>query len=382
MQSIEHNESEPPVEASQLLDLIAGNTLVSFQTFGEPDHKTGLAKILHGSLRQHHAELARLNDRGAGVFFMVNRGTGKGRAVADVTQVRAVFVDLDGAPLQPVLDGPLRPHATVESSPGKFHAYWAVEGVPLGDFRWIQHELAAKFGGDKVVKDLARVMRLPGFLHRKGTPFRTRILEIEQRPRYTLTEIVEGFALTRSANEPQKPALSVAAKDDRIPEGVRNDRLFQSARAFINNGLDLDGVMDRVQKINATRCDPPLCATEVDAIVRNAAGVPPKGGFSIPYAVFDSDAYRGLSHGARTVLVAAYRRRTVSGVANISLPFRDFSKEFRRAGTFYRARKEAVEAGFIRLVRDAKWTSSGVKEPDLFQVVQGRSASTDHGRSA
>ena len=131
-------------------------------------------------------------------------------------------------------------------------------------------------------------------------------------------------------------------------------------------------MLDRIQKINALRCDPPLCATEVDGIVRNAMGMPPKGGFTVPYAMFDSDGYRQLSHAARTLVVAAYRRRTGSSVSSIALPFRDFQMEFRRPQTFYNARREAMEAGFIRVVREAKWTSSGQKEPDLFEVVHGR----------
>ena len=106
----------------------------------------------------------------------VNATDGRGRRCANVVCVRAAFADLDGAPLAPVLEGPLVPSFTVESSPGRFHAYWLVSDLPLERFKAVQQAIAASFGGDPAVCDLPRVMRLPGFWHRKSEPFRTRIL--------------------------------------------------------------------------------------------------------------------------------------------------------------------------------------------------------------
>ena len=77
----------------------------TFQTFDErADRKDkGLARVLHGSLEQHASELTALQDRGAGVFVTVNKTDGEGRKAENVTQVRAFFLDLDGAPLDPVV---------------------------------------------------------------------------------------------------------------------------------------------------------------------------------------------------------------------------------------------------------------------------------------
>src|SRR5208283_4699107 len=120
-------------------------------------------------------ELTRLNGQGAGIFIMVNAGDLKGRTQENVVSVRAVFVDLDGSPLQPVKDAPFKPHIVVESSPGRYHAYWMVSDCPLEQFTLIQKALARKFNGDPKVNDLCRVLRLPGFYHRKAEPFMTRI---------------------------------------------------------------------------------------------------------------------------------------------------------------------------------------------------------------
>ncbi len=142
----------------------------TFLTFGEggAKGKPRLTRTLHGTLAEHAETLAGLNARGAGVFVMVNEGDGKGRKATNVQRVRALFIDLDGAPLEPVQTAPLPAHCIVESSPGRWHVYWLVSDCRLDQFTPLQSALAARFNGDGVVKDLSRVMRLPGFEHRRA----------------------------------------------------------------------------------------------------------------------------------------------------------------------------------------------------------------------
>jgi len=70
-----------------------------------------------------------------------------------------------------------KPHIVIESSPGKFHLYWLIQGCPLSEFRPIQKCIARMYRSDPTVSDLARVMRWPGFLHQKDKPHLTRIVE-------------------------------------------------------------------------------------------------------------------------------------------------------------------------------------------------------------
>ncbi|TJV37478.1 MAG: hypothetical protein E5Y16_15270, partial [Mesorhizobium sp.] len=150
----------------------------TFQTFDENKERNdpSLVQMLHGPFSQHRAQLEKLNKRGAGVFFTVNETNGKGRKVEDIIRVRAVFVDLDGAPLEPVRQYQHKPHIIVETSEDRWHAYWLVNGLELEDFTSAQIALIERFGGDNI-KDLPRVMRLPGFLHNKGEPRPVRLLE-------------------------------------------------------------------------------------------------------------------------------------------------------------------------------------------------------------
>ncbi len=176
--------SPNPREAKRFLDLLSGrdsaNETFTFQTID--DDKTrkdgGLTFVRCGTLGSVGRELTRLNRCGAGVYVTVNKIKPGRRIAANVTQVRALFVDLDGAPIAPVQAWTFKPHIIVESSPGKYHAYWRVEGVNLDEFRTLQQKLAALFSGDPQVCDLPRILRLPGFWHQKNRaqPFMTRII--------------------------------------------------------------------------------------------------------------------------------------------------------------------------------------------------------------
>jgi hypothetical protein len=171
-------------QAEKFLHLLDPNGVFTFQTFDDDKQRKipALPRVLHGGLQQHLAKLTTLQQQGAGVFVMVNKGDGVIRPEAktcrtgkNVVEVRALFVDLDGAPLEPVQND-LHPDIIVESSPGRYHAYWLTHDCPLSEFTPRQKQIAAKFNGDHSVNDLPRVMRLPGFWHQKATPFMTRMI--------------------------------------------------------------------------------------------------------------------------------------------------------------------------------------------------------------
>ena len=145
----------------------------TFQTFDDASKGRPLARVLHSARFDDVAgELQRLNDAGAGIFVCVNATDGKGRGAKNITRVRALFVDSDGTPSPP---GWHRcPDIFVyRDAPGcltYWHAYWLVGNVPLDRFTESQTRLAKHYRTDPAVKDLPRVMRIPGFIHRKAEP--------------------------------------------------------------------------------------------------------------------------------------------------------------------------------------------------------------------
>ena len=205
-------------QAAQFLTMLAEGESVTFQTIDDDKGlKRGhLNQIYHGDIDEQFAKLERLNQQGAGVFVMVNEGDEKGRKAENVQQVRALFVDLDDDPLEPILKAPLEPHIIVESSLGRYHAYWLVHDCPLDQFKHLQSQLATKFDGDTSVNDLPRVMRLPGFLWNKaengqpkGEPFMTKIKQMNKVQPYTLDHIVTmlGLEPPQRATSPDRPIV-------------------------------------------------------------------------------------------------------------------------------------------------------------------------------
>lgn len=158
-------------QARQFLALLDANPAsFTFQVIPERDACTVKPAILHGSIDELASQLIAANQAGAGVFVMVNAGDQRGRKAENVVRVRAHFVDLDKPGIDPLFTAEVPPHIVVESSAGKWHAYWLAEaGASLDEFSALQQALAKRFEGDELVKDIARLMRLPGFYHQKGS---------------------------------------------------------------------------------------------------------------------------------------------------------------------------------------------------------------------
>lgn len=212
-------------QAIAFLEALTGgrNPLVTFQTFGDNQESKdrGAAIVRHGPLSgEVYKQLKYRHGKGGGVFVMVNEGDCKGRTAQNVVKVRALFLDTDGAPMEPARDQ-LRPHIVVESSLGKYHLYWRVSDCPLEQFPLLQKAIAARFGGDRSVHDLPRVMRLPGFWHQKGTPVMTRLVKTADFPPYTIAEVVEGLGLVlesagtraKAQDRPRVEALPTVSED-------------------------------------------------------------------------------------------------------------------------------------------------------------------------
>ena len=99
--------------AALFLDALDPQGKFTFQTFDDDESRKDkkLVRVLHGTLDKHATTLTTINQKGAGIFVTVNQTNLKGRKANDIEKVRAAFVDLDGRPLEPVLEHPLKPHA-------------------------------------------------------------------------------------------------------------------------------------------------------------------------------------------------------------------------------------------------------------------------------
>lgn len=224
-------------EAQRFLDLLEPGGMFTFQILDDDkDRNRGhLVKTLHGDLERLFDTLVHYNVQGAGIFIVINQTDFKGRKARNVWKVRACFVDLDGAPIEPVLNHPVEPAILVESSKGRWHAYYPCSDMPLDAFTPIQHAIADAFNGDHACCDLPRIMRLPGFFHQKvkngvrSEPFMTRIESAHDDLSYTYAELQEAFPT------PEKPAVEQTDHDFGA-DGKADPDSIREALAFIDPG--------------------------------------------------------------------------------------------------------------------------------------------------
>ena len=122
------------------------------------------------------------------------------------------------------------------------HFYFCTD-VPLHQFSELQKQLIAKLGTDPAVKDLPRVMRLPGTLHLKD-PDNPRLVKLLNPPeaavqRWQLPDLISKLGLSPSPAAPEDNVVPFKAREWAI-EG-RPSAVFAQLRTPIESlteGLD------------------------------------------------------------------------------------------------------------------------------------------------
>jgi len=194
-------------EAKQFLSALSSHddgTVFSFQTLYDvkPEHdverriaeEKRLTRVIHGRFEEVVDELIEMNRKGAGVFVCVNRTNGMGLRGKDVDRIRSFFVDDDTDHLRSD-QLTLPPSIVVRSKRGN-HFYWlASNGTAKDHFGPAQKALAEKFATDKSVFNLNRVMRMPGFMHNKGDPYKVCLEHVDLKAAYELSDVASAFGL-------------------------------------------------------------------------------------------------------------------------------------------------------------------------------------------
>ena len=219
---------------------LPGDCEYSFQTFDDKkDRKLSrLLRVLHGKFDAHVDELIEVNEQFGGVFVTVNMTNLKGRESKDIVNLRAVFVDDDqGALSEDPSSYKIAPNIIVKTANG-LHVYWLVDRwTDKKLFAPAQIALAAHFGTDPKIKDLCRVMRLPGFNHHKEEETPVRLLHAETgelgKP-YKLKEVTDAFGLTLPDLTPKH------VKRNQTPSAVTGhsrEHKVRRCRAFLLEGI-------------------------------------------------------------------------------------------------------------------------------------------------
>jgi hypothetical protein len=148
-----------------LLDELSNSA--SFAILFPTNGATPPLRHIHEPLEHALPFLHRANNDGADIFVVVNETNLEGAKDADVVRIRAVFADDDQKRETYRIDWPLEPHLIIESSPGRYHYYWLVDGLAVAEFKLVQQAIAKQYGTDPSITNPARLMRLPGFINNK-----------------------------------------------------------------------------------------------------------------------------------------------------------------------------------------------------------------------
>ncbi len=126
-----------------------------------------------GTLTEMLPTLEWYNSEGYGIFCNINALDGAGRNLENVQHIRAHVIDMDSVTAAADCDRATAAGASfvVQTSPGKFHVYFRVQPYTGNEFYTLQQrKFAQLYNGDKKVIDPTRIIRMPGFIHRKGEP--------------------------------------------------------------------------------------------------------------------------------------------------------------------------------------------------------------------
>ncbi len=246
-----------------------------FQVFDESGKSNVFPSTIMGTLKENIGILTAKNNAGAGVFVAIQpHPAGKPRKKEFTEGVRTFLIDLDGAPLDPVLEtlekAGINPNMVVNTSPDKYHVYIKVSGCPLDQYSTVQKTLAAMFDGDPAVNDLPRVARIPGFHHNKDpkSPFMSTLHSIGDSEPYQFDVIIDRLGIqlgTPIQKEPTSTSAPVLSGGE-ILKGFRNTTIFTIGRQLRGFGVSESEIKEAMDTANHERCDPMLDQSELDTI--------------------------------------------------------------------------------------------------------------------
>lgn len=238
-----------------------------------------------------------LNAAGYGVYFgcAVRRDRkDRGRGTqSDATWLPMLWCDVDGVSADEGYDRLIALDiwpSIIISSGGGVHGYWlldtplSVNDRTLTRIRRTLHGIAIAIGsgGDTKVRDLARVMRLPGFMNTKRDrmcevidfiPGGYEFTDIERR--YAWLAPTEEIPVTRIAPEIAQridmPKWVQAYLDTGAGQGERNTRAYAAARALLDCGYS---ITEATSLITARAAADGLPRREITTILRSAEKAP------------------------------------------------------------------------------------------------------------
>lgn len=172
------------------------------------------------------------NEQGYGIFWTVNEFRNGKRRIEELERIRSWAIDMDEGTKQEMRAklnrSPLVPSLVVETKRG-FQAYWnAKDAKPE---RWndiVLNRLVRFFGADPNARDLARILRVPGFNHLKdpADPFLVQT-EFMHQVSYSEAQMLSRFPNDAEAEAAQRKKHEAVKREIRFADSDRFwDRVY------------------------------------------------------------------------------------------------------------------------------------------------------------
>jgi len=197
-----------------------------------------------------------------GFYFIPNDMGGAVTENADFKRARAVFIDIDDAPLPTFFALP--PSAVLRRSDNSgFHVYWFLAEYTTDPEQWrtVQKMLIRFYKSDKTIHNPARLMRIPGTLNYKSKYPAPVCYEIDTIPgnRYSLDEIILAHTDKTKTIATARMHARRLFGDERLVEGDgRHDKLIRATFIFNDYGLTVDETFEELKKIVNDCFDAPI----------------------------------------------------------------------------------------------------------------------------
>jgi P4 family phage/plasmid primase-like protien len=237
-----------------------------FALFKKTKEKDSQKPPIYGRLEDLESNFAMNQQRGFNVTVVTSETHGASMHLKDITRIRAAFIDFDAKlighevdykigkrtvkPLDitRLTDGRHPPHMIIESSPGCYHAYWALQADAFEEsdidavgeaYAELQRSLAYFFGGDPSTTGLNKCMRVPGYWRFKeddgAEPSVVKIIwEADTDMRYPASQLLEVTrAAIKAAQEgPQKAKPVVKTRRATDEEEGQEDSFDETSAQF------------------------------------------------------------------------------------------------------------------------------------------------------
>jgi hypothetical protein len=240
-----------------------------YYAIDDKKRKTGVIEI-------PRADAKRYNDDGYGIFYTPN-SFNAARRIDCLVRINYWYIDIDkvdkSEAMEEIMNCPAIPSFVVETKSG-FHCYWEAIDATIQNFNEIEERLIHHFKADKQVKDIPRLLRVPGYYHHKGEPF---LIKKAYSSNKSYTEKLMLFAYKAVPKE-RKPEYSgeidletvdlhKLLKPYEISNGERNGKIFKKGVFLKKLGLNERQVEDCLIWLNANISEP-LPLSELKNIIR------------------------------------------------------------------------------------------------------------------